>query len=158
MIELPPSAQSPMSLGNAAKSDMRTQFGALCYRLVSGKPQVLLITSRTRGRWIIPKGWPVEGLTPAQSAEREAWEEAGVKGRINSVCLGMYSYNKEIAPGDFLPCMVAVFPLKVKTIAEQFPEVSERRRKWYSLPKAARKSDGAELGNIISHFDPRMFR
>jgi 8-oxo-dGTP pyrophosphatase MutT (NUDIX family) len=82
-------AQTPMRLGNSPKREVRTQFGALCYRVRRGKTQILLITSRTRGRWIIPKGWPSEGLTPAQSALQEAWEEAGVTGRVQDVCLGI---------------------------------------------------------------------
>ncbi|MFC6583776.1 NUDIX hydrolase [Sulfitobacter aestuariivivens] len=54
---------------------MRTQFAALCYRVKKGKVQVLLVTSRGTKRWIVPKGWPMDGKTPAQSAALEAWEE-----------------------------------------------------------------------------------
>ncbi|MEN9850080.1 MAG: hypothetical protein RL128_243, partial [Pseudomonadota bacterium] len=60
----------------------RTQYGALCWRMHRGKVEVLLITSRDTGRWVIPKGWPIDGLAPAQTAAREAWEEAGVEGDI----------------------------------------------------------------------------
>ena len=59
--------------------DARTQYGALCWRMHRGKVEVLLITSRDTGRWVIPKGWPIDGLAPAQTAAREAWEEAGVE-------------------------------------------------------------------------------
>ena len=151
-------AQTPIAVAKGAKRDVRTQFGALCYRLVQGKPQILLITSRTRKRWIIPKGWPADGLTPAQAAAQEAWEEGGVKGRAHGLCLGIYGYLKELAPGDTLPCVVAVYPLKVKTIAETYPESDQRRRKWFSLNKAKRKVDTPELREIIDHFDPRLLR
>ena len=67
--------QLPISLRGAAKSDVRTQFAALCYRIKRGKVQVLLVTSRRTKRWIVPKGWPMEGRTPADSAAQEAWEE-----------------------------------------------------------------------------------
>ena len=40
------------------------QIGALCWRMHRGKVEVLLITSRDTGRWVIPKGWPIKGLTP----------------------------------------------------------------------------------------------
>jgi 8-oxo-dGTP pyrophosphatase MutT (NUDIX family) len=43
---------------------------------------VLLMTSRDTGRWIIPKGNIDAGATPAKAAEKEAYEEAGVKGTI----------------------------------------------------------------------------
>ena len=56
----------PIRLAPAQKRDVRSQFGALCYRVVDGQVQVLLITSRGTGRWILPKGWPVDGATPAE--------------------------------------------------------------------------------------------
>jgi len=72
--------QLPLSLHGAAKGEVRTQFAALPFRVKEDKVQVLLITSRGTGRWIVPKGWPMEGKTPAESALQEAWEEAGVQG------------------------------------------------------------------------------
>ncbi|WP_244425824.1 NUDIX domain-containing protein [Rhizobium etli] len=58
------------------------QFGALWPREEPrGGSEVLLITTRETGRWTIPKGWPIKGLAPHEVVEREAWEEAGVKGR-----------------------------------------------------------------------------
>ena len=66
----------------------RTQYGALCWRMHRGKVEVLLITSRDTGRWVIPKGWPIAGLAPAETAAREAWEEAGVEGDIADDGLG----------------------------------------------------------------------
>ena len=68
--------QLPINLHGARKSEIRTQFAALCYRIKRGKVQILLVTSRGSRRWIVPKGWPIEGKTPAASALREAWEEA----------------------------------------------------------------------------------
>ena len=68
----------PIDLMGAKKTGLRTQFAALCYRLRKGKPEVLLVTSRRSKRWIIPKGWPQNGMLPAQSAAIEALEEAGV--------------------------------------------------------------------------------
>ncbi|MCY4336549.1 MAG: NUDIX hydrolase [Litoreibacter sp.] len=139
------------------KREVRTQFGALCYRVHNEETQVLLITSRTRGRWIIPKGWPVEGATPAEAAATEAYEEAGVSGKTFNICLGLYSYTKMMAGDDMdLPCAVSVFPVKVKKVLRDYPEKAERKRKWFSIKKAAGKVREPELRKILKHFDPSL--
>ncbi len=147
--------QRPMRLPDDGKRGVRTQFGALCWRKVGDKIQVLLITSRRRKRWIVPKGWPVDGATPAQAAETEAFEEAGVKGKVTPSCLGIFSYNKDLGDGDQLPCVVALFPIKVKKMLDSWPEKKERRRKWMSLKKAAKRVDDPELSAILAGFDPK---
>src|SRR6185437_4781462 len=70
------------------------QVAALCWRRgpAQGRLEVLLVTSLTARRWILPKGWPEPNLTLAQSAAREALEEAGVVGEINTVPVGCYHY------------------------------------------------------------------
>ena len=73
------SHQAPMRLRAARKQDPRTQFAALPYRRRKGQVQVLLITSLDTDRWILPKGWPMDGCTPAATAAQEAWEEAGIR-------------------------------------------------------------------------------
>ncbi|MEP3299051.1 MAG: NUDIX hydrolase [Pseudoruegeria sp.] len=138
----------------AKKRDVRTQFAALCYRVKNGKVEVLMVTSRGTGRWIIPKGWPMDGQTPAAAAATEAFEEAGVDGRVKDMCLGIYSYQKDIGD-DALPCVVAVFPVKVKRLHDNFPEAKERKRKWFSRKKAAARVKESELAQIIQNFDPR---
>lgn len=149
--------QRPISLATAGKRDMRTQFGALCYRLRDGKVEVLLITSRGTGRWIIPKGWPMDGETPAGSAAVEAFEEAGVEGKPSDRALGFYTYTKGNR-GDFLPCVVAVFPLKVRRLLKDFPERGQRRRKWFSQKKAASMVSEPELRRLIKSFNPNPNR
>jgi 8-oxo-dGTP pyrophosphatase MutT (NUDIX family) len=138
----------------AAQRDIRTQFAALCFRLKAGQPEVLLITSRETGRWVIPKGWPMPGMSPMRAAEQEAWEEAGVKGRIGRNCLGIYSYAKVIDGNNNLPCVVALFPLKVQRLETTFPERRERKRKWFPLKKAAARVDEPELAQLLLAFDP----
>lgn len=134
----------PLKTKGHGKRGLRTQFGALCWRMRDGKPEVLMVTSRRTKRWIIPKGWPVHGQTAVQAAEAEAWEEAGVKGAGQPVCLGVYNYLKEM-DGEDLPVMVAVFPVEVKTQKAKFPEHKERRTKWMRPKKAAKKVDEPEL-------------
>ncbi len=118
-------------------SALRAQVAALCWRMHRGQVQVLLITSRDTKRWVLPKGWPVDGLTAAAAAVREAWEEAGVKGQITAEPLGCYGYDKVVGPDAALPCVVTVFGMRVKTVANRFPEQKQRRRKWFSQSGAA---------------------
>ena len=146
--------QRPVQLEDNTKRDVRTQFGAVCWRRHPTGVQILLVTSRRSRRWIIPKGWPVDQVTPAEAAQCEAWEEAGVEGKITPVCLGIFSYSKELDPGETLPCVVAVFPLKVKRLRTVYPEKADRRRKWFSQKKAAKLVDEPELATIILNFDP----
>ncbi|MCR8827602.1 NUDIX hydrolase [Pseudosulfitobacter koreensis] len=150
--------QLPISVNGARKTDVRTQFAALCWRLIDGKVQVLLITSRGSGRWIVPKGWPVDGHTPGEAALTEAWEEAGVVGKVDARPIGLFSYNKAIADEDELPCVAMVYPVRVKSLAKTYPEALERKRRWVSRKKAAQLVEEPELAQIIKGFDPRILR
>lgn len=150
--------QPPLSLLGARKGDLRTQFAALCYRIRRGKLQILVITSRRSKRWIVPKGWPMEGKTPAATAAQEAWEEAGVRGQADDTALGVYTYGKTTGVGDELPCVVMLYPVLVKSLAKKFPESGQRRRKWVSRKKAAKYVSEDDLARLILNFDPRSTR
>jgi len=154
-MTIPQPKQRPVRLGDQTKRDVRTQFGALCWRIKNGKVQFLLVTSRRQRRWIIPKGWPVDQATPANAAMTEAFEEAGVIGKVKPVCLGIYSYHKELSEDEALPCVVAVFPIKVRKLKNEYPEKAERRRKWFSRKKAAKRINDPELAGLIKGFDPQ---
>ncbi len=144
----------PVRLETASKRDVRTQFGALCYRLHDDKVKILLVTSRGVGRWIIPKGWPVDGVTPSAAAAAEAYEEAGAEGEISDVVLGVFSYRKALSNDENLPCIAAVFPLRVRKLHAKFPEHKQRRRKWFSQKKAAEMVEEPELAQLIRSFRP----
>ncbi len=135
-------------------SGAKMQYGALCWRGQGDGVQVLLITSRDTGRWIIPKGWPMTGLAPEAAAAQEAWEEAGVEGTTNPVCLGRYGYHKCLAADATVPCAVAVYGLRVTRLADKFPEVKERRRAWFDLAEAAGLVDEPDLSQLIASFVP----
>jgi 8-oxo-dGTP pyrophosphatase MutT (NUDIX family) len=134
----------------------RTQYGALCWRMHRGKVEVLLITSRDTGRWVIPKGWPIDGLAPAQTAAREAWEEAGVEGDIADQGLGAFDYEKSLGLKGSIPCSVQVFGLRVAELKGKFPERKERRRKWFDFEKAARKVIEPELRALLLALPARL--
>jgi 8-oxo-dGTP pyrophosphatase MutT (NUDIX family) len=131
------------------EGDAFNQNGALCWRMHRGRVEVLLITSRDTGRWILPKGWPEPGLHGAEGAALEAWEEAGVVGEVSGEALGVYCYDKLLRPGHALPCIVTVFPLRVSQLRRRFPERGERRRKWFTAEKAARKVGEPDLRAIL---------
>lgn len=146
--------QLPISLHGGPKGEARTQFAALCYRVRHGKVQVLLITSRRRKRWIVPKGWPMDGKTPADCALQEAWEEAGVRGEPSDTCLGVYSYVKDMGGGAGIPVLAMLYPVRVRTLKKSFPEARQRRRAWMSRKKAAKLVDERELAKLIVGFVP----
>lgn len=125
------------------------QIGAVCWRMNRGKVEVLLISSRDTGRWVIPKGWPMDQRTAAQAAEIEAWEEAGVRGAIADVPLGSFGYDKVLSPKKVQPCEVEVFALHVASLQDKFPERKQRRRKWFATEKAARKVNEPQLRNLL---------
>jgi len=128
----------------------RVQYAALPYRR-KGKSQteVLLVTSRETGRWIIPKGWPLKGKSPHKSAAREARDEAGVVGRINRRSIGSFVYQKRLKGGKVVVCEVQVFVLKVKRQEVSWLEKGERKLKWMPRSKAAKTVGDSVLGTII---------
>lgn len=147
--------QLPISTNTSDKRDVRSQFGALCYRVnKKGKHKILLVTSRGTGRWVVPKGWPMDGRTPAASAAQEAWEEAGVRGTSAGQCLGLYSYQKWMGRVAPLPVIVMVYPLAVSEVAADFPEQGQRERRWFSPSEAASSVHEPELAHILQQFRP----
>lgn len=131
------------------------QYGALCWRGTGAGVEVLLITSRDTGRWVIPKGWPIQGLTPEGTAAREAWEEAGVEGVVNPACLGRFGYQKVMSEAAQVPCAVAVYSLRVDALNDRFPEMADRKRAWFRPVDAAELVHEAELASLIIGFSPQ---
>jgi 8-oxo-dGTP pyrophosphatase MutT (NUDIX family) len=126
------------------------QYGALPYRRrADATPEVMLITSRDSGRWVIPKGWPVAGEAAWDSAAREAREEAGLVGRIGRRAVGRYHYEKLLENGSSIWCMVEVFALEVDEQLASWPERDQRLTRWFSLEEAATAVDEPELGAVI---------
>ena len=123
------------------------QVAALCLNEKTG--EVLLVTSRGTGRWIIPKGWPMAGRSLAEAAAQEAWEEAGVRGRISQAEIGRYHYDKEQERGFAVPIEVRVFPLYVDDLDDRFPERGERKRRWFPPHEAAQLVAEAGLKRIL---------
>lgn len=155
VLTAPMIKQLPLSFGKGHKTDVRTQFAALCYRVKNDKVQVLLVTSRRTGRWILPKGWPINHKTPSESAAQEAWEEAGVVGSADPRPLGLFSYTKFFDGDPDLPCVAMVYAVRVISLEHDFPEAGQRKREWVSRKKAAALVGEPELARILRDFDPR---
>ena len=108
---------------------------------------VCLITSSDGQRWQVPKGMIDPGDTPPESARKEAWEEAGVEGELRDEPAGSYRYNKE----DRL-CEVTLFILDVTSVADDWPEKSERRRRWVTLDEALEAVGNEGLRDVLKKF------
>jgi 8-oxo-dGTP pyrophosphatase MutT (NUDIX family) len=125
------------------------QVAALPIRKRRGKVEVLLITSRETKRWVIPKGWPMVGLKDYNAAKQEAYEEAGIGGRIGTKSIGHYDYMKRTKSGVEKHCRVEIYPLKVFNLKRNWPEKTERTRSWFSVEAAAEKVAEAGLKAVI---------
>jgi 8-oxo-dGTP pyrophosphatase MutT (NUDIX family) len=136
----------------------RQQYAALCYRLKKkqGLVEVLLLTSRDTGRWVIPKGWPMDGKKPHAVAEREAYEEAGVRGKADKEPLGFFSYQKGMADGLKVLCRVQVHALEVTEMLKNFPEKASRKLEWVSCEQAANRVNEPELQELLRSFPSRV--
>jgi 8-oxo-dGTP pyrophosphatase MutT (NUDIX family) len=131
----------------------RLQYAALPWRR-AGSLEILLVSSRETKRWVIPKGWPIPGLSPHDAAAREAFEEAGVKGRTEAIALGHYHYVKRRRRGTDQLCRVEVFALNVESQAADWPEKDERTRRWFLATAAADAVEEIELKALIRGFMP----
>lgn len=128
----------------------RVQYGALPYRRSEGGAiEVMLITSRETGRWVIPKGWPMPRLSPAESAAREAREEAGLVGKVRPEPIGRYEYLKRIDADTTVRCTVEVFALEITRQLAVWPEKAERRTRWFGPEEAAGAVQEADLAALI---------
>ncbi len=122
----------------------------------SSRPEVMLITSRETRQWIIPKGWPKRGVAPRRVAAREAFEEAGVRGKVAKHPVGTYRYEKRLASALLVPCEVTVFLLHVKRQLDDWPEKNERERCWLSPDEAAARVTEGELGALLVGLGNRL--
>jgi 8-oxo-dGTP pyrophosphatase MutT (NUDIX family) len=136
----------------------RLQYAALCYRVKkkANAVEVLLVTSRDTGRWVIPKGWPMSGKCSHEVAAREAYEEAGVRGTIESEPLGSYTYPKLLKDGLKVICKVQVHVLEASDIAKNFKEKGERKAEWVSCDEASTRVNEPELRNLLLLFKRRI--
>lgn len=132
----------------------RLQYGALTYRKTKTNGlEILLMTSRETKRWIIPKGWPIKGMKPCDSAAQEAYEEAGVRGTVGRRPIGKYTYDKRLEPpARVVPCEVQVYALRVRRQEKSWPEIGQRELRWCKADEAITIVDDRDLGTLIGKF------
>jgi hypothetical protein len=135
------------------------QVAALPFRIRPGVANshgeavdVLLVTSRDTGRWVLPKGNVERGESGPDAAAREAAEEAGVAGPVASAPLGHYRYAKRGDDGSSAALTVTIYPLRVREEAADWPERKQRERRWFARAEAAALVEEAELSALIAGF------
>lgn len=133
----------------AKKGDRIRQVAAIPFRLSEGgDPEVLLVTSRTTKRFIVPKGWPMKGKSGRKAAMIEAQEEAGVLGKALKQPAGSYSYWKRMA-NRFVRVDVVVYLLEVTEEMADWREAANRQRAWLPATDAALLIDEPELSTLL---------
>lgn len=131
------------------------QFGALPWRTNgAGKTRILLVTSRGRERWFIPKVSPLRDRPPVLAASQGAFEKAGIIGDIYPQPVTYYRYIQTLDDGPIKQCCVTVFSMKVYGTLSSWRGQGERKRRWFSVEEAAQKLDDVELAEFIRLHGP----
>jgi 8-oxo-dGTP pyrophosphatase MutT (NUDIX family) len=142
-------AESPKAKKDRGHA-VRLQYGALPYRETKAAGlEILLVTTRQKKRWIIPKGWPIKGMSRCESAAREAYEEAGVRGIVGRKPIGMYAYSKQL-DDVMVPCEVHVYALRVRRREKAWPESHQREVRWYQPNDAIAAIEESELKSLVT--------
>jgi 8-oxo-dGTP pyrophosphatase MutT (NUDIX family) len=137
-------------MSRGVEADVPVQSGALPLRFKSRKKaEVLLVTGRRSGRWMIPKGWPMPGKSLADSAAQEAFEEAGIKGKVDPKPIGIFRHVKQHLLFGEIEVDIHVHVLKVERELKDWPERGERARKWFPFDEAAAQVDSDQLRKLI---------
>lgn len=126
------------------------QAAAAVFRGKGDHQELMLITSRDTGRWIVPKGWIEDGEDGSEAALREAWEEAGVTGEVMpEAAIGHYQYTKQrTRRGDRL-CEVDVYRVNLGDQKDEWPEKDQRDRRWFPVAEAIGLVDETGLKQVI---------
>lgn len=114
-----------------------------------GQVNVLMVTSRDTGRWVMPKGWEMDGKKPWAAAAIEAMEEAGAQGYVSREALGEYRYPKIMNDGRIIPCRVQVYPMVVERLKRNWKERHQRKRKWFTPKAAAKRVAEEDLAQLL---------
>lgn len=135
---------------------MVQQSAAIPYRVDdAGDIEVLLVTSRSRRRWILPKGRVPADMRPQFSAAREALEEGGVVGVASNTPIAAYKQEKIAPDGSISTVLVWAYPLAVSSELRVWAEMHLRRRCWMPLGRAIRKVDDRRVRRVLLAFQER---
>jgi 8-oxo-dGTP pyrophosphatase MutT (NUDIX family) len=132
-----------------AKKKSYVQYAALPFTRRNGRMAVMLVTSRETRRWVIPKGWPINKLSPSSAAALEAFEEAGIIGKIEQTPHCTFQYRKKLSPKKTVLCTVHAFLLEVTEELAEWPEQEVRERCWFTPEEAAKLVSEPDLRDTI---------
>ncbi|HYD29249.1 MAG TPA: NUDIX hydrolase [Azospirillaceae bacterium] len=138
------------------KKKPRTQYAALPFTIRDDQTRVLLVTSRETRRWVIPKGWPEKHVQPHELAAREAYEEAGLVGRVGQRPFASFQYEKRLKSGRTTTCVVQTYLFEVEEELDDWPEKAERERRWMSPAEAAGLVTEGDLGQILLNLENHL--
>ena len=160
--------ERPVRLSQLRRLRECEQVAAVCYRMGSEGVEFLLVRTRGSGRWTFPKGSTEAGLTHAQAAALEAFEEAGVHGRIEEASFTRYVRRKR---GDgrksrgVIERETAVNAHLCEVSRLSPPQESKRDRTWFSAQDARRRlregrgaQDGASFACVVDRAVARIER
>ena len=144
-------ATKKKAVRKAKKGESIRQVAAIPFRLnARGDVEVMLVTSRTTRRFIVPKGWPMKGKSGRKAATIEAREEAGVLGKTLKEPAGTYSYWKRLA-NRFVRVDVIVYLLEVTEELADWQEAKRRQRAWLPAADAATLIDEPDLSTLVAN-------
>lgn len=127
------------------------QVAALPFVPLADGIEVLLVTSRHGGRWLLPKGWPNGKEAFATAAAREALEEAGVVGAVHPESVGEYTYTKSMPKGYQVRSHVFVYPLLIQEHRLDWPERDARSCRWAELDEAVALVGDRGLARLLKN-------
>lgn len=152
-----------MQLSRLRKIRKCQQVAAVCYRIRGRVIEFLLVQTRGSRRWTFPKGSAEPGLTHAQAAAIEAFEEAGVHGRIEESAFTEYICRRgsDPRPSNEKGFPVSAHLCEVRRLCA--PKEANRNRTWFSVAEAKRRlcegrgrEDGAEFARVVDKASRRI--
>ena len=120
------------------------QAATIPFRRKGRSVKVCLIRRHDSDVWSVPKGTVDPGETLHETALKESWEEAGLRGRLLGDAIGTFRYSKL---GTKLT--VAVFLMEVLAHVEDWEEAHIRERRWFSLGEAAERLSGHPVRPLL---------
>ena|SRR5688572_24410727 len=128
----------------SAQGKLHRQAAALPYRIRGRRLEVALVTKLQGRRWVVPKGNLERGEAAWACAQREAFEEAGLLGRVERHPIGRYRYTKRGLKRE-----VDVYLLEVTEVLDRWVEAGLRRRKWVEADAAVERVREPGLKSLL---------
>jgi 8-oxo-dGTP pyrophosphatase MutT (NUDIX family) len=111
---------------------LQKQYGVIPWLTRSGKMKIILVSSRSRGQWIVPKGNLIPKRSKRESALQEAYEEAGLKGKLDkNFKYRLFIYSRGVKTD------LTLYAMRVeRQMLKKWPESHQRKRIEVSCERA----------------------